>query len=87
MSSSSSGPVVDNLSEVLHNYKFTNCKFCIGYVLTKDNQLIFKCKCIECSKNHKKHFNKDSIKRCENTYEFCDRNINKYVMQYIDMQK
>ena len=27
------------------------------------------------SKKHKKHFNKDLIKRFENMYEFCDRDI------------
>ena len=49
--------LADNLSEGLHNYKCTNCKSCINYISTKDNLLIFKC--IECSKNHKNHFDKD----------------------------
>ena len=57
--------LVDNLSKGLHNYKCTNCKSCLDYIV-KDNQLIFKC--IECSKNHKKHFSKDLIKRFEDTY-------------------
>ena len=49
----------------------------LDYILTKDNKLIFKC--TECSKNHKKHFNKNLIKRFENAFEFCDRDINKFI--------
>ena len=65
--------LVDNLFEGLRNYKCINCKSCLDYISTKNNQLIIKC--IECSKKHKKHFNKDLIKRFENIYEFCDRDI------------
>ena len=79
--SSSLSSLVDNLSEGLHNYKGTNCKFRLNYISTKeDNQLRFKC--IKCKKSHKNHFNKDLIKRFENTYEFCDRNINKFILVY-----
>ena len=53
--SSSVSSLIDSLSEGAHNYKCTNCKCCLDYISAKDNQLIFKC--IECSKNHKKHFN------------------------------
>ena len=35
---------------------------------------------MECSKNHKKHFNKDLIKRFENIYQCCDRDINKFIL-------
>ena len=76
-----SGPLsslVDNLSEGLHNYNCTNFESCIDYISTKHNQLILKC--IECSINHKKHFNKDLIKRLKNTYEFCDRDISKFIL-------
>ena len=75
--SSSLSSLVDNLSEGLHNYKCTNCTSCLGYISAKDNQLIIIC--IECSKNHKNSFNKDLFKRFENTYEFCDRDINKFI--------
>ena len=79
--SNSLSSLVDNLSEGLHNYKCTDCKSCLDYISTKDNQLIFKC--IECSKNHKKHFNKDLIKRFKNTYEVCDIDINKFILLLI----
>ena len=62
----------------LHNYNCTNLESCIDYISTKHKQLILKC--IECSINHKKHFNKDLIKRLKNTYEFCDRDINKFIL-------
>ena len=45
---------------------------------TKGDQLIFRC--FKCKKNYNKDFNKDLIKRFENTYEFCDREINKFIL-------
>ena len=50
--SSSLSNLVDNLSEGLHSDKCTNCKFCLDYMTTKDEQLIFRC--FECKKNYKK---------------------------------
>ena len=47
-------------------------------LIVKDSQLILKF--TESSKNHKNHFNKDLIKTFENTYEFCDRDINKFIL-------
>ena len=76
--SSSLSSLVDNLSEGLHNYDCTNCKSCLDYISAKDNQLIFKS--TECSKNHKEHFNKDLIERFASIYEFCDRDINKFIL-------
>ena len=75
---SSFSSLVDNLSEGLHNYKCDDCKSCLDCISTKDSQLIFKC--IECGKKHKEDFNKDLIKRFENTYEFCDIEINKFIL-------
>ena len=44
----------------------------------KDGELIFWC--FECKKNDTKDFNKDLSKRFENTYEFCNRDINKFIL-------
>ena len=44
----------------------------------KYNQLIFQC--LECKKNYRKDFNKESIKRFANTYEFCNGDINKFIL-------
>ena len=35
--------LVNNLSEGFHNDNCTNCKSCLDYMTTKDEQLIFRC--------------------------------------------
>ena len=35
--------LVSNLSEGLHNDRFIDCKSCLDYMTTKDEQLIFRC--------------------------------------------
>ena len=46
----------NNLSEVVHNDKCADCKSCLDYMTTKDEQLTFWC--FEFKKNYKKDFNK-----------------------------
>ena len=53
-------------------------KAILNTYLQKDNQLIFQS--LECNKSHNKDFNKDLIKKLVNTYEFCDRDINKLLL-------
>ena len=69
--------LVDNLSEGPHSDKCTDCKSCLDYMMFKDDQLIFRC--FECKKNYKKDFNKKLIKRFKNIYEFCNKDINKFI--------
>ena len=45
---------------------------------TKDEQLIFKC--FRCEKNYEKNFNEDLIQRFANTYEFCNVDLNKFIL-------
>ena len=45
---------------------------------TKDEKLIFRC--FECKKNYKKYFNKELIKKFANIYEFCNEDINKFIL-------
>ena len=47
-------------------------------MITRDDQLIFRC--IECKKNYKKDFDKYLIKRFASIYEFCDKDINKFIL-------
>ena len=47
-------------------------------MVINDDQLIFKC--FECKKNYKKDFNKELIKRYANIYEFCNEDINKFIL-------
>ena len=70
--------LVDNLSEGLHSDKCTDCKSCLDYMAAKDEQLIFRY--FECKKNYKKDFNKELIKRFANIYEFCNEDINKFIL-------
>ena len=44
----------------------------------KVDQLIFRC--LECKKNYKKDFNKELIKRFANIFEFCNGDINKFIL-------
>ena len=81
--SSSLSSLVDNFSEGLHNVKCTDCKSCLDYMVTKDDQqsctqLIFRC--FECKKNYKKDFNKELIKRFANIHECCNEDINKFIL-------
>ena len=66
--SSSLSSLADNLPEGLHSKKCTNCKSCLDYMITKDDQLIFRC--FECKKNYEKDVNKELIKRFANMYEY-----------------
>ena len=70
--------LVDNLSEGLHCDKYIDCKSYLDYMITKNDQLIFRC--FECKKNYKKDFNKDLIKRFANIYELCNGEINKFIL-------
>ena len=68
----------DNLSEGLHNNRCLDCKSCLDYIKTKNEKLIFKC--FNCKQNYEKDFNKELIKRFASTYEFCSKNLNKFVL-------
>ena len=70
--------LVDNLSEGLHSDKCIDCISCLDYMSVKDDQLIFRC--FECKKNYKKDFNKELNKRFASIYEFCNKDINKFIM-------
>ena len=83
--------LIGNLSEGLHNDKCSNCKSCLDYIKTKNEKLILKC--FNCKQNYEKDVNKEFIKRFASMYEFCNKNLNKFVLllrkgvyphQYID---
>ena len=76
--STSSSKLVDNLSERLHNNKCINCESCLDYIKNKDEKLIFKC--FNCKQYCEKDFNEELIKRFPSTYEFCNKNLNKFVL-------
>ena len=76
--SNSLSNIVDNLSAGLHNDKCTDCKSCLDYMTFRDFQLIFRC--FKCKKNYKKEVNKELIKRFANICEFCNKDINKFIL-------
>ena len=47
-------------------------------MIIKNAQLIFRC--FECKKNYKKDFNNKLIERFANIYEFCNEDINKFIL-------
>ena len=75
---STSSNLVHNLYEKLHSNKCKDCKSELDYMSVKDNQLIFQC--LECKKNYKKDFNKESTKRFANRCEVCNEDINKFIL-------
>ena len=70
--------LIDNLSEGLHNNACINCKSSIDYIRTKNEKLILKC--FNCKTYYEKNFNKEIIKRFKSTYEFCNKNPNKFIL-------
>ena len=81
--------LVDNLSDGFHCNKCIHCKSSLDYMITRDDQLIFWC--FECEKNYQKVFNEDLINRFASTYEFCNKDINRFILllriypcEYID---
>ena len=67
---------VNNLSEGLRNDKCIDCKPYLDYMSNKDDQLIVRC----LRKKYEKDLNNDLINRFASTYEFCNRDINKFIL-------
>ena len=70
--------LVSNLCDGLPSDKSTDCKYRLDYMTARDEALIFRC--FECKKNYKKDFNKELLKRFINIYEFCNGDINKFIL-------
>ena len=76
--STSLSNLVSNLSEGLHNDRCIDCKSCLDYMTTKDEELIFRC--FRCKNNYENDFNKELIQRFANTHEFCNGDFNKFIL-------
>ena len=70
--------LVDNLTDNIHNDKCIKCKYNLCFVNAMKETLLFKC--IDCEKEYEKEFNKELLKRFSNTYEFCDNDLNKFLI-------
>ena len=76
--SSSLSKLVDNLSEGIHNNKCLDCKCCLDNIKIKNEKLLLKC--FNCNNYYKKKFNKDLIKKFQNTYSFCNNDLDKFIL-------
>ena len=76
--STSLSKLVDNLSEGLHNNRCVDCKSSLDYMITKDEKLSFRC--FTSKKNYEKDFNKELIERFANIYEYCNGDLNKFIL-------
>ena len=76
--STSLSKLVDNLSEGLHNNRYVGCKSYLDYMITKDEMLIIRC--FTYKNNYERDFNKELIKRFANPYNFCNRDLNKFIL-------
>ena len=70
--------LVDNLTENIHSDKCVKCKSNLCFVNAMNETLIFEC--VDCKKEYKKELNKKLIERFSNVYEFCDNDINKFMI-------
>ena len=70
--------LVDNLTENIHSDKCVKCKSNLCFVKAMNETLIFEC--VDCKKEYKKELNKKLIERFSNVYEFCDNDINKFMI-------
>ena len=71
--------LIDNFAEGIHNNKCADCESCLDYVRsTKNEKLILKC--FNCETYYRKKFDKELIKRFASTYEFCNKDLNKFIL-------
>ena len=70
--------LIENLSEGLHNNKCLDCESCLDYIKTKNEKLILKY--FNCETYYRKKINKELIKRFTSTYEFCNKDLNKFIL-------
>ena len=70
--------LVDNLTDNIHNDKCIKCKSNLCFVRAISETLLFKC--IDCEREYEKEFNKELLEKFSNTYEFCDNDLNKFIM-------
>ena len=70
--------LIDNLSEGLHNNKCADCESCLNYIKTKNEKLILKF--LNCKQYYEKDLNKELIKRFASMCEFCNGNLNKFIL-------
>ena len=70
--------LVNNLTEGIHNDKCNKCESNLCFVNAMNETLTFEC--VDCKKEYKKDLNKKLIERFSNVYEFCNYDMNKFMI-------
>ena len=70
--------LVDNLAEVIHGIKCTDCDCFLEYESVKDNFIKFKC--LFCNKDFSNKLDEKLKKRFKNTFKFSNNDINKFIL-------
>ena len=70
--------LIDNLSEGIHNNKCSDCGSTLDYIKTKNERLTLEC--YKCKQRYRKKINKELITRFASTYEFCNKDLNKFIL-------
>ena len=81
MSSSLSSLVGNLVADEIKNifsYEYENCKNKLDCLRFKDNNMVFKC--FQCNSWYKKQLEGDLINKFKNTYEFCHKDISKFIL-------
>ena len=77
---------LSNLADNSANDKIKNIFSCecedfnneLNYLRFKDNNMLFKC--FQCNSWYKKQFEYDLVNKFKNTYEFCNKDISKFIL-------
>ena len=82
LTSSSLSSLVDNLAadeiKNIFPYECEDCNNKLDYFRFKDYNMLFKC--FQCNSGYKKQFEHDLINKFKNTYEFCNKDISKFIL-------
>ena len=66
------------LYQSFHNNKCLDCESRLADIKTKNEKVILKC--FNCKQYYQKRFNKELIERFASTYEFCSKDLNKFIL-------
>ena len=82
--STSLSTLVDNLSnKIIENGKCVNCKSYLEFIKIRNSgRLIFEC--FDCKRRYQKYIDDEKLKKLKktfrNTYNFCHKDINKFIL-------
>ena len=75
---SSLSNLVDNLAEGIHKIKCEDYNSFLEYKSSSDS--LIKYECLSCNKNYSNQIDEKSKKRPKNTFKFCNKDFNKFIL-------